>query len=196
MKEAVALLDLVRAKNEGGLSRWLRWREGSVDGPIKTFPDTWYYEGPSGPAMLAGGKPAYTPSDIFSPAVGLVMSFANEKIQGHTVLALGRNHEGKPTLEVRVSTLLTAMWVQLASAVAEPTDFRRCKVCNRWFAVTEDFRQAERVFCQDACKSKDYRARKEKAQELAAAGKPAKVIAQELRTDLDTVKKWVGKRKK
>jgi transposase len=49
------------------------------------------------------------------------------------------------------------------------------------------------VFCQDACKSKDYRDRKAKAQEMAAEGMSAKATAEEIQTDVATVKKWISK---
>jgi hypothetical protein len=84
----------------------------------------------------------------------------------------------------------------VARAVVEPADYRRCKTCGRWFAVPDDLRKADQVFCQDSCKSRDYRERKARALELAAEWRPPKAIAEELQTDVATVKKWVGKQRR
>jgi hypothetical protein len=192
MKEAVTLLDLVRARDEAGLARLLHWREARVDGLFPVWPESWAYEAPGHSVPLVG----YVPSNIFAPAVGLVMAWANEKLQGRTTLQLADDGEGRPVLRVGLSILLTALWVQLAQDVVQPAEYRRCKTCGRWFAVPADRRKAEQVFCQDACKSKDFRQRKARAQQLAAEGKTAKTIAQEVETDLATVKKWVGRGKK
>jgi hypothetical protein len=190
MKEAVTLLDLVRARDEAGLARVLRWREARVDGLFPVWPESWAYEGAGHSVPLTG----YAPSNIFAPAIGLVMAWANEKLQGRTTLQLADDEEGRPLLTVRLNTLLTALWVQLAQDVVQPAEYRRCKTCGRWFAVPDDRRKADQVFCQDACKSKDFRQRKARAQQLAAEGKTAKAIAEEVQTDVATVKKWVSRK--
>jgi hypothetical protein len=58
-----------------------------------------------------------------------------------------------------------------------------------------DHRTARRLFCSDPCKSKDYRRRRERAQQLKTEGRAVKDIAKELETDVDTIKSWVAKRK-
>ena len=74
-------------------------------------------------------------------------------------------------------------------------EYRRCKTCKTWFAVTDDGRKADALYCRDACKSRDYRERKAQAQELAEQGKTPREIAEAVATDLATVKKWIGKRR-
>jgi hypothetical protein len=190
MKEAVELLDLVRRRDETALSRKLRWRAKPVEGT----PPCWVYESSAGSVPVHGGTSPYTPADIFAPALGLLTRWVNERLWGNTTLSLASDRtEGKPLLEIKVGTLRIALWVQLAQAIVQPADYRRCKTCGRWFAVPDDLRKADQVFCQDACKSKDYRDRKAKAQEMMAEGKSAKVIAEEIQTDVATVKKWISK---
>jgi hypothetical protein len=189
VKEAVTLLDQVRARDEAGLSQVLRWQEGPVEGPFKEFPDSWFYQGTQGTVQVRG---AFTASNIFGPALSLITTWANEKLHGHTSLVLTTDQEGKYALELKLGTLLTAIWVQLANAVVEPVDYRKCKTCDRWFAVSDDGRKADQAFCQDACKSKDYRGRKAKAQQMAAEGKSVETIAQAVQTDVKTIKSWLS----
>jgi hypothetical protein len=195
MKEAVTLLDLVRARNEAGLSRLLRWREAHVDRLFAAWPDSWVYEGSGRQVTMVAGAP-YTPSNVFAPALGLVMGWANEKLLRHTSLRLSSDDEdGGPMLEIRATTLLAALWIQFAQAVIRPASHRRCKTCGNWFTVSDDGRKADQAFCQDACKSKDYRQRKATAQQMANEGKPVTRIAEALQTDVATVKKWIPKRR-
>src|SRR6476646_882189 len=129
MRQAVALLDRVRAEDHAGLARLLRWREAVVEGVIGQSPEGWYYEA-DGRHLLVAGDPSYfSPSNIMAPALGLVTAWANERLVRGTTLALGKDSaSGQPFLKVRMGTLLTAAWLQLAQNVIEPSEARRCKV--------------------------------------------------------------------
>jgi C4-dicarboxylate-specific signal transduction histidine kinase len=52
-----------------------------------------------------------------------------------------------------------------------------------------------REFCSDACKSRNYRDRKDKAQRLKAQGQTVAAISKELDTPAATIKNWTTKRK-
>jgi hypothetical protein len=108
---------------------------------------------------------------------------------------------GTHRLQFMPKTLLGAMWLQFARAIDGDRKYRACKECGTWFEVsTADtgFR-VNRLFCSDACKSKDYRDRKARVGTLKAEGRSIKEIAKELDTDVETIARWVGaarKRKK
>jgi endogenous inhibitor of DNA gyrase (YacG/DUF329 family) len=89
------------------------------------------------------------------------------------------------------------MWLQLAEAIAGNKLHRPCKECGKWIEISteEDGRSARRAFCSDACKSRDYRRRIEKARQLRAEGMPVKAIALELDSTVETIKNWVAKPK-
>lgn len=187
MREAVRLLDLVKSRDQAGLSRLLSWRPGGKDRA-----DCWLYRPSGGSLVAVECKAACTPLDIYTPALGQAMAYANESLRGGVSLALTPDDlTGKPAFELRVGTLLEALWLQLAQAMVEGTDYRRCRTCGTWFAVVNDGRKADQVFCRDACKSRDFRHRRARAQELAAAGKRPKEIAEALGSDVATVKRWV-----
>jgi hypothetical protein len=88
-------------------------------------------------------------------------------------------------------SLLGAMWSQFAQAVAGDRDYRQCEQCGRWYALDPDTARKSRLYCGDACKARHYRARKSKARELRAAGRPLGAIAAELKTDTTTLKRWL-----
>ncbi|PQO38885.1 hypothetical protein C5Y96_03160 [Blastopirellula marina] len=87
--------------------------------------------------------------------------------------------------------LLGAMWIQFAQALAENQDFRECEACERWFQVTRGKNRKSRIHCSDACKSKSYRSRQEKARGMFAAGKTIQQIADVIGSEHHTVERWV-----
>jgi hypothetical protein len=150
------------------------------------------------------GATGETPDEPFTVAV--------REIQRRVGYALYR--EVHPSLDINPATgqlvmrmhpedLFTALWFQFAQAVAGNKDYRQCRGCPNWFEMSpdEDARTARRLFCSDQCKSRDYRKRKDRAVELRGEGlKPAMIAerlkAEGLETDIDTVKNWVGRRKR
>lgn len=57
-------------------------------------------------------------------------------------------------------SLLGAIWLQFAAAVAEEKHYRRCAMCRTYFELGAGVNRSDRKFCSDACRSKNYRKRK------------------------------------
>ena len=114
-----------------------------------------------------------------------------QHVQGHMLI--------EPDLPSRLSlapqTLLSAMWLQFALAVAGDKQFRQCKFCRCLFEISTEqtgFRR-HREFCANAsCKTQDYRRRKRTALELAKKGVPSRTIAQRIDTKEATVRRWLA----
>jgi hypothetical protein len=140
----------------------------------------------------------FKPNEVLMPASFLVHRWINAHLNGKATPRLIYHLDlGKRVLQIIPDNLLSAMWLQFAQAIDGNGKHRACKECGKWFEISgEDtgFR-INRVFCSDPCKSRDYRKRKEQAQHLKAEGKSFKDIAKELDTDIETIKKWVAKRK-
>lgn len=102
--------------------------------------------------------------------------------------------EGTGTrFEVAPQNLIGALFLQFGRAVAGDKDHRPCKECGKWFElVPQD--KGRREFCRAACKVKDYRDRKKRAVELKATGQTPQQIAKATGTELETVKRWVGRK--
>jgi hypothetical protein len=209
LREAVALWDLLRSRDVTGLARHLRWEPKAPRADGWVVPrDAWHYD--SHPD-LPRDRPVFpqrrsqlvfqkfeelplTPGDLLTPASVLIQEWVNEQLEGKAMPRL-LHHLGLGRLVMQIvpNSLLTAMWLQLAHAIAGSKQYRACKECAGWFEISgdDDGRTARRLFCSDPCKSRDYRRRKERVVALKAAGRTPKQIAGETDTDLETVQKWL-----
>src|SRR5262249_60440765 len=102
---------------------------------------------------------------------------------------------GRTQLKLVPATLLTALWLQFASAIEGNKRYRRCKECGQWFEVSPETARTSRLFCSGPCPAKAYRGRRHRARELRGKGWSFKDIAEELGSDVPTVKKWVRSKK-
>lgn len=103
-----------------------------------------------------------------------------------------------PRMKFAPLTLLAAMWLQLALAIAGDKQFVACKFCRHLFEISTEqtgFR-SHREFCTDVCKTKDYRRRKRTALKLAAGGASLSTIAERTDTKRATVHQWLAASKK
>jgi hypothetical protein len=105
--------------------------------------------------------------------------------------------QAAPRLMYAPSSLLAAMWLQLALAIVGQKRFPACKACGRLFEISTEqsgFR-SHREFCTEVCKTNHYRARKRRALELAHEGTTLRAIAAATETDKNTVRGWLSNRK-
>jgi hypothetical protein len=68
---------------------------------------------------------------------------------------------GTQELTLMPENLFSALWLQLAMAIHEKKQFRRCAWCDAPFHAKGKQIKAERVFCSNSCKQHDYRHRRE-----------------------------------
>ena len=97
----------------------------------------------------------------------------------------------KRTFRVRPESLLVAMWLQFARAVEGGFEFRSCAVCHKLFEISPPVTRRTRLHCSDACKLAAYRQRQVDARKMYSTGMTFKEIAQELRSEVATVRKWL-----
>jgi hypothetical protein len=224
MRQAVALWDMVAAGNIAGLAQVVFWRNGGLQFEPKDawlFPD---WNQPAGSGVFPANPPwfegleidAATPkrliqekwkrptglqeADYLEAAVTVVESIANDYMSPARGLIQSRliadPRTGRPVLRHVPESLSGAIWLQFAAAVSEGKRFRTCKQCGRWFELPQRGARLPREFCTDACKSRSYRGRQDRAGELHDQGKTFKEIAAELDADTNTVKRWIKNRRK
>jgi hypothetical protein len=99
------------------------------------------------------------------------------------------SHE--PALHLVPNTLGGAMWIQLAQAIAGDKKHRACESCGRWFELSPETARTSKYYCTEACRSRAYRARKEYAHQLHSEGKTPIQIAEQLKSEVETIKKWL-----
>ena len=142
------------------------------------------------------------PADVLQVAFDWLLMRVNAGLKAHACPQIGMDPvHGRCLPEFSPRSLLGAMWIQLGNALVANKDFQPCRACGEWFdpSADEGGRTARAVFCSDACKSRDYRRRRDRAVELHAKGMPPKEIVERLKTEmleteLKTVKKWVTKK--
>lgn len=88
-------------------------------------------------------------------------------------------------------TLHDVLRMQLVLSVVESTEYRTCAVCGRPFELSPKSTRSDRLYCSDSCRVRNYQRRRRQAIDLRSKGKSLRVIAHDLQSDLQTVKKWV-----
>ena len=102
-----------------------------------------------------------------------------------------KNPRKRVALQFVPVSLVGALWAQFAQAVVGNYDHWQCAECGEWFAVSPEASRTSRAYCGDACRARHYRAKKASARRLHRAGGSLKAIAEELGTDVATLKGWL-----
>ena len=82
------------------------------------------------------------------------------------VLLLSAEDGARPTMVLQPPNLLSAIHLQLATAVAGGNSIRTCAECNRWFhtGIGDKVRRSVAIFCSEECKNRHhYKQRKAKS---------------------------------
>ena len=111
----------------------------------------------------------------------------------HVQARMAFERELPARLSFKPLTLLSAMWLQLAFAIADDKQFLTCKFCRRLFEISTKqtgFRR-HREFCSDSCKTKDYRRRRRTALHLIDEGESVLKVAELTATKAETIRRWV-----
>jgi hypothetical protein len=99
---------------------------------------------------------------------------------------------------VKVDTLLQSLWIQLAYSLVEGSEYKRCKVCSKPFAVGKlpNGRTVPRdkESCSENCRVKLCQSKQRKARKMQAEGKKPQEIAKAVNSKIETVKRWLGKK--
>lgn len=196
MRRAVELWDMIRKNDGSSLRTLLRWKPEQPDMGV----DGWEYSAETDFAIPIEPPQGvlFKPDDVVTPAFILIDRWTNKALETAAAPRLLYNPaRGKPSLRLFPKHLLGALWLQFAQAVDGEKEYRACKECGKYFEISldEDGFRTNRLFCSDSCKSKEYRGRRNRALQMRAEGRAVKAIAKELETDVETIKKWVARRK-
>ena len=208
LRRLCGLWDLIQQQDLAALAYCFKWEE-TPDGPTMHFCSHPEPFTPDAPPLghdrvrelipLDGSEPGLMDShrtgDVLLPAklylqwvLDLHLHHASDDVK---VAMVWDSRREQPTLGYWCPTLLSAVWVQFATAVNENLSYGRCRECGKWFAVAPKAARVTRRFCSTACRSKAYRERQEKARRMFAKKKKIEQIAEELDSDLATVRRWI-----
>jgi hypothetical protein len=211
MRQAVEVWDMLQVNDNKGLGRLFRWdHRVRPDGVPNSGPFWWFYRShpdTAPPNVEPPGTPAWPgestdnmlaipglaeEGDLLTPARIFLAKWVTQSLKGVASPALHYNKENQRlNLQFVPATLLAALWLQFAQAIDSDKTYRRCKACPRWFEVSAGISRTDRVFCSDACKSRDYRVKKQEAIRLANKKWTPQRIAKELGTTPEVVTKWL-----
>jgi hypothetical protein len=213
MRRTVGLWDLIRSKNETELARYIRWQEDGdgnacvkyVSDPDLDLEEAERREGDGTgitveliaaqrdfPDLLPGVKAG----DVIEPG----RFWIKRRIEDHVKRVLSAEMTftvGEEGMEFESvpPDLLSALWLQFAMGIDRQRDYRPCLVCRNWYELSPETARTNRLFCSDACKSRGYREKQDRARQLFAAKWTFREIAKELGSDVAAVRRWITGKK-
>jgi len=202
--QALTLWDMAREGDVAGLSRYIRW-VGPDAVAYDSDPDRDPGAPPAGPLLheqrwLATREirpdvlERFRPGDLIQPALYQVQGVVNVHLgQRISPRLLANPQYTQLGLYFMPGSLIGALWLQFAQAIDGNKDYRRCRECQKWFELTPEVARTNRRFCSNACRSKAYRKRQAEARRCDGAGVPLESIAEQLGTDITTVRRWVAR---
>ncbi|MGA2186259.1 MAG: hypothetical protein ABSH47_24860 [Bryobacteraceae bacterium] len=196
MRRLVRIWDWIEKGDVPALKQHFQW-ERSEEGFVIVYEDTEVFpdrpeislpfrqvisDGRNNQLMTTAGRNPYT-----EPARYYLQRSVNQMVGRFPVWTrLVSGDDSRVWLYFSPENLIAALWIQFANVLAGNGPLRPCENCGEYFAGRADAR-----YCRDACRTAAHRKRKEDAQNMHADGKLLSDIARQLRTPVDTVKRWI-----
>jgi hypothetical protein len=134
--------------------------------------------------------------DLEGPALRLLQIALNTELDRSIKPTLSWQAASRTLVLANTATsLLGALYLQLAEMIDGGKKYQRCPICHRFFPLARGVNRADRVTCSPTCRTYQYRHRQERARQMKAEGKTIKQIAKELGSDEPTIRAWISKRK-
>jgi hypothetical protein len=174
---------------------WRIWRKNKADLPdkLKSFDSRFQIASEADSELFK----RFTPGDLRLPGQYALQKIINDKLWEYASRAklLWDWRRRNPDLRMQLvpTSLIAALWLQLAAAIDGDRAYRRCEACKKWFEVSAENR-IDAKFCQQSCRFRAYRQRQQQARELADQGMPPREIAALVDSDAETVKGWLKKK--
>jgi hypothetical protein len=205
MKYLAALWDLLEQNDLDGLSEVVRWRGNRVALFSHLRPEGVNIRVANPPFGSAGCWPPSTyravpeelsaiirPGDVAGAALWYLQEGLDGVLGRRPRYRIGWDLEAQRPIErIEPDTLADAMYVQLAQTVACRRKQQKCQGCGRWFELAPGVNRADRLSCSAACRQRSHRWRIARAQQRHAQGLSLRAIADEVGSDVATVKGWL-----
>ena len=217
MREMVQLWDAVQTHDQKSIRRRIQWTSddsavfqsayhaASVDLPHPWLEEPWLIDldvehsalGVRGwvvhPDRDAIETIEYLRSERIETALHFLQLVANKKLIDHRIAGPALQYRGYERLEWRhlPSSLIGALWLQFADAIATNRNFNQCLYCKRWFEVSPDTARRDKHYCSQTCRTRAYRTRRAEARRLYALGATLDELAQKFGSDAATIQGWL-----
>lgn len=197
MRSAVRVYDAVASRDPQVLAEHVSCRELRDEGLDRSYSHGWFVRYGGREVLMGRSKWRATEQGAFVFARHFLMWRVSAMLDKRVRFVLAEHpSSAQPTLRPHPVSLVGAMWLQLANAIAAEKSYRTCRMCGGWFEAggVDD---ARKIFCSEGCKSKDYRRRRDLVKRLAADGQTVEEIGEQLAasgtdTDAETIRKWVA----
>jgi hypothetical protein len=115
--------------------------------------------------------------DVFVPAAFSLRDSVNRYLEKSLSLELSFDPASLEfTSSLRYGSLGAALVAEAIDFMAGHFDARQCEVCGSWFRIGADQMRRDRIFCSNACKMRDYRARKSSGRISNRRGRRAQTV--------------------
>ena len=170
MRQAVSVWQMARKGDVEGLSPFIEWDGRSVR--YNSHPELAPGERPEVPyyqtlSLIANEElnperfNRFRPRDVIEPALCYVQQVVNNRLKGRISPRMLWTEDGSRLCLFFVpGSLAGALWLQLARAIENDSDFRTCDECRIWFEVAPGRGRTDKTYCSDACRNRAYRRRK------------------------------------
>jgi hypothetical protein len=211
LRRAVTLWDLAEENDVEELSKIIHWTgprtvvyEYGRDPKKEKDEVSKYWAGYSLIAMDEGERKRVHPElidrfqygELNLPVRYYIQKIINDRLKGLVFpQMLWERNRNRLSLYFVPSSLLGALWLQFAQAIDGDKKYRKCQECRKPYEISPETARTSKLFCSNACRSKNYRERQAKARKMNEEGKTLEFIAQDLRTDLDTARGWIEAKK-
>lgn len=202
MHALVELLDAVVAEDSKTLADWITFKKSKAPEPATGNDLGVVCKIPSPPPIAIREQPFTVAVPPITPIARLLEPnnfvrageivatiVINKQLEEHSsarVLFNPAREQWAPFLVPK--NLWGALCLQYAEALrGDHHGFKRCSECGQWLGNRSDSR-----FCSDRCRARAYRKRKQEAKRLHDLGTRPSDIARKLRSDVQTVKGWLG----
>lgn len=204
LRTVVQVWDLAEKGDDEALSQRVKWDR--LPGTNKML-SVFTFDGVSGSVTKGRSwEAAYKPGHLrgvegeIGDSIGAAKSFVQDRINDHfNDLGVHTGLDWDPDLRrsvfsIRPPHLLGSLWVQFALAISGGWKHRRCRHCNKWFEISPEHSgfRSNRLYCQTNCRIREARKRQGLARELTSQGLPPVKIAEQLDTDVATIRGWLG----
>jgi len=168
MSFAVALRDMVQARDVANLAAMIRWEKDAI-----------YLETDLRDILIAsadsGTMERFKRHDPFGPAMFHLQRIINKQLEGQaSATLLWTEDRSKLQLIIMPASLIGALWLQLARTIDQDTHFRACAAgCGKWIALRLSAR-ADALYCSPRCRTAAWRSRPPKGQKPTKQKRPKK----------------------
>jgi hypothetical protein len=206
MRRMVALWDMVQGGNIEEIRRHIQWKDQD-DGGGSFHYDSHPHLKPKqrvprpdirvtcliAVSVSQGWPETFDRDRVIAPALRLIQGAVNSYVRGGVAPVLLPLPDCQQLqLHYAPLNLSGAVWLQFAQAISGNKTYRTCGQCGKLFEVSPAVTRKDRLTCSDACRTRAYRARQERARTLHAEGKTLKEIAIELQADGKAVRHWIA----